>query len=93
MKSTVYTVLIGAALAACMGLTAHPETAQAMGGKCQMAGGGATMVTEDLAKYMATAALKNAIAAHGWTAQGPVKMKCDTGTGLPNCHARQKACG
>jgi hypothetical protein len=62
--------------------------------KCVMAGGEATMVTQDLAKYMANAALKNAIAAHKWTAKGAVKVKCDTGTmGLAHCSARQKACG
>jgi hypothetical protein len=63
------------------------------GGKCSMAGGEATMVTEDLAKYMAGAALKNSIAAHGWTAHGAAKVKCDTAAGLPHCLAKQKACG
>jgi hypothetical protein len=52
------------------------------------------MVTEDLAKYMAGAALKNSIAAHGWTAMGAATTKCDTAaTGLPHCVAHQKACG
>jgi hypothetical protein len=64
------------------------------GGKCVKAGGEATMVTEDLAKYMAGAALKNSIAAHGWTAMGAATTKCDTAaTGLPHCVAHQKACG
>lgn len=77
-----------AALAACtMTVTAHA-------GKCVVAGGEATMVTEDLAKFMASAALKNSIAAHNWTPSGAVKLKCDTGTvGLAHCVAHQKACG
>ncbi len=60
---------------------------------CVMAGGEATMVTQDLAKFMAEAALKNSIAAHGWTAKGDIKMKCDTPNGLPHCMARRRACG
>jgi hypothetical protein len=62
-------------------------------GKCVMAAGEATMVTEDLAKFMAAAALKNAIAAHNWKSSGIVKTKCDTAAGLPHCVAKQKACG
>ncbi|MGL4398041.1 MAG: hypothetical protein ACRCS9_16010 [Hyphomicrobium sp.] len=62
-------------------------------GKCVMAGGEATMVTEDLAKFMAEAALKNSMKAHGWTPSGSVQMKCDSPNGLPHCMARQKACG
>lgn len=59
---------------------------------CVQAGGEATMVTEDLAKFMANAALKNSIKAHGWTEQGTVKITCDTNMGLPHCTAKQKAC-
>ena len=60
--------------------------------KCVRAGGQATMITEDLAKFMANAALKNSISAMNAKAVGPVSMKCDTGSGLPTCVARQKAC-
>ncbi len=60
--------------------------------KCVRAGGQATMITEDLAKFMATAALKNSISGMNAKAVGPVVMKCDTGSGLPTCVARQKAC-
>jgi hypothetical protein len=63
------------------------------GGKCVMAGGEATMVTEDLAKYMSAAALKNSIAAHSWKASGAIKTKCDTTNGLPHCVSKQRACG
>jgi putative hemolysin len=59
---------------------------------CVQAGGEATMVTQDLAKFMANAALNNSIKANGWTAQGSVKMTCDTNMGLPHCVAKQKAC-
>ena len=76
---------------AAVAVVALTSGAQA-GSKCVMAGGEATMVTEDLAKFMAGAALKNSMAAHGWTAHGAVKMKCDS-TGLPHCVAHQKACG
>ena len=40
------------------------QLSAAKAGKCVMAGGEATMVTEDLAKFMAGAALKNSMAAH-----------------------------
>lgn len=61
--------------------------------KCVMAGGEATMVTQDLAKFMAEAALKNSIAAHNWKAAGPINMKCDAPSGLAHCKATRKACG
>lgn len=64
----------------------------AMAGKCVMAGGEATMITEDLARFMAGAALKNSMAAHNWKPQGVVKMTCDSANGLPHCMAKQKAC-
>ena len=88
MRSISYWALAAIAVAAIAG---SAYTAQA-GGKCVLAGGEATMVTEDLAKFMAGAALKNSMAAHGWTAHGAVKMKCDS-SGLPHCVAHQKACG
>jgi len=62
--------------------------------KCVMAGGESVMATQDLAKFMASAALKNSMAAHGWKPHGVVKVTCDTSAiGLPHCLARQKACG
>lgn len=71
---------------------AIPATAEPTGGKCVQAGGEATMVTEDLAKFMANAALKNSMSAHGWKPRGAVKMTCDTNLGLPHCVAKQTAC-
>lgn len=61
-------------------------------GHCVRAGGQATMITEDLAKFMAGAALKNSIAGMGAKPAGPVVMKCETGAGLPTCVAKQRAC-
>jgi hypothetical protein len=62
--------------------------------RCVMAGGESVMATEDLARFMANAALKNSMAAHNWKPHGVVKTKCDTSSiGLPHCLARQKACG
>jgi hypothetical protein len=83
MKSITISVLTAFAVFAAAGAAAA---------KCVVAGGEATMVTQDLAKFMAGAALKNSMAAHGWKPQGAVKMKCDA-TGLPHCVAKQKACG
>jgi hypothetical protein len=60
-------------------------------GKCVLAGGEATMVTEDLAKFMANAALNNQIKANNWKASGAVKMTCKTAVGT-HCVARQRAC-
>ena len=57
-----------------------------------MAGGEATMVTEDLARFMSEAALKNSIAAHNWKASGAIATKCDTANGLPHCMSKRKAC-
>jgi hypothetical protein len=58
---------------------------------CAQYGGDATMVTEDLAKFMAGAALKNSMTAANATPSGPVKMTC-TSSGLTTCQARQRAC-
>lgn len=79
-----------AALAAGMLLALAATGAEAKG-RCVLAGGTADMVTEDLAKFMANAALKNSIKAHGWKAVGPVKMTCKSGVPV-NCTARQRAC-
>jgi hypothetical protein len=77
-----------------LALGALLASATASSAACVMAGGEATMVTEDLAKFMANAALNNSIKAHGWTAQGPVKMSCEASSvGLPHCIAKQRACG
>lgn len=58
---------------------------------CARYGGDATMITEDLAKFMANAALKNSINGAGAKPQGAVKMTCSA-SGLVTCQARQVAC-
>lgn len=77
-----------AVAAATLTIAALPAAAK----KCVLAGGTATMVTEDLAKFMAEAALKNSISGMGAKAEGKIDMKCKPETGLTNCTARQKAC-
>lgn len=59
---------------------------------CVRAGGEATMVTADLAKFMANAALENSIKAKGLKAAGPVKMTCKAPAPLTYCLAEQRAC-
>jgi hypothetical protein len=60
---------------------------------CRQAGGLAQMPTRAVAEFMAEAALKNAIANHGWTATGPISMKCKDDTFTTTCTARRRACG
>ncbi len=81
-------ILVSAASVAAVTLAATGANAA-----CYHAGGSATMVTTELAKFMAEAALKNSIAAHGWTAKGPVKMVCKEETLTTSCTARRVACG
>jgi hypothetical protein len=59
---------------------------------CVLAGGEATMVTEDLARFMANAALNNSIKGMGATASGTAKVECKPAALLSYCIARQKAC-
>ena len=67
-------------------------TAAAEAKSCRQAGGLAQMPTRAVAEFMAEAALKNAIAAHGWTAAGPISMKCKDDTLTTTCTARRLAC-
>lgn len=59
---------------------------------CRRAGGVATMVTKDLAVFMANAALKNSIADHGERPAGAVQLKCTDDTLTTTCTARRMAC-
>jgi hypothetical protein len=59
---------------------------------CRKAGGLAQMPTRAIAEFMAEAALKNAIAAHGWRAAGPISMQCKDDTFTTTCTARRQAC-
>ena len=59
---------------------------------CRRAGGEATMITKDLAVFMANAALKNSIADHGERPSGPVKVACKDDSFTTTCTARRQAC-
>ncbi len=59
---------------------------------CRRAGGEATMITKDLAVFMAKAALKNSIADHGERPKGPIKVACKDDTFTTTCTARRQAC-
>lgn len=79
-----------AALTAMFILAAGSSSADAK--SCRQAGGLAQMPTRAVAEFMADAALKNAIAAHGWTAAGPIKMVCKDDSLTTTCTARRRAC-
>lgn len=88
MYSKLPHVLVAILTAGTMAGVTSPAVAKS---KCVLAGGEATMVTEDLAKFMANAALANQIKANNWKAAGPVKMTCKATIGT-HCIARQRAC-
>jgi hypothetical protein len=83
------TGIFGLSLAAALAGVAAFSTAEA---GCRRAGGVATMVTYDLAVFMANAALKNSIADHGERPSGPVQLKCTDDTLTTTCTARRQAC-
>lgn len=80
------------ATTATVALVAFGASAQAQGAKCVTAGGEATMVTRDLAEFMAKAALKNSISGMGAKPSGDIKLKCSDSGVLQYCKAEQKAC-
>lgn len=86
---TKYAVAAIAALSLTTTAFVMPAAAQS---KCATYGGEATMVTEDLAKFMANAALKNSITGANAKASGAVKMDCKAATLSTYCKATQKAC-
>jgi DNA transposition AAA+ family ATPase len=66
--------------------------AQAAGKSCVLAGGEATMMTRDLAEFMAKAALGNSIKAKDLKPTGAVKLSCKDPAPLTYCLAEQRAC-
>jgi hypothetical protein len=84
-------MLIAAAATAVLGLAA-PANAQGKQTGCVLAGGEATMVTGDLARFMANAALKNSISGKGLKPSGQIKMTCKDGLASVHCLAQQRAC-
>ena len=77
---------------ACTIALAGAITATSAEAGCRRAGGEATMITKDLAVFMANAALKNSIADHGERPKGPVALSCKDDTFTTTCHARREAC-
>ena len=65
---------------------------QAAEAGCKPVVGSADMVTTDLAKFMANAALKNAIAAKGLTPSGTITLKCREDAVTTYCKASRPAC-
>ncbi len=59
---------------------------------CRTVAGSADMITSDLAKFMAEAALKNAIAAKGLKPSGAMSMKCRDDAVTTYCKATRTAC-
>jgi hypothetical protein len=65
---------------------------QAAEAGCRTVVGSADMVTTDLAKFMANAALKNAIEAKGLKPSGEIKLTCREDTFTTYCKATRHAC-
>ncbi len=80
----------GVLSAALLAMTVAPLPAAA--GKCVRAGGQGSGLLPDVAKFMADAALKNSIAAHGLKPAGKVTLTCKTDAILTTCVSRQRAC-
>ncbi len=59
---------------------------------CHTVVGSADMVTTDLAKFMANAALKNAIAAKELKPSGEITLTCREDTFTTYCKASRPAC-
>ena len=83
-------VLAAASILGIVAMTTGSEAAPKK--SCVLAGGEATMITQDMAKFMANAALNNSIKGMGATGGGPVKMVCNDPAPLTYCKATQRAC-
>jgi hypothetical protein len=79
-------------LALALAVGTGPVAAQQKKGNCFLAGGESTMVTGDLARFMANAALANSIKGANAKASGAVKMTCKDATLSTHCLAQQRAC-
>lgn len=90
-RSFGYASALLGGLGLAMSLAATEVAAQSKSG-CVLAGGEATMITSDLAKFMAEAALKNSIAGMGAKPAGEIKMTCKDDLATTHCIARQRAC-
>ncbi len=59
---------------------------------CVKAGGESTMLTEDMAKFMAKAALNNSIKNNGFKPSGKLLLTCKPAPLGTHCVANQRAC-
>lgn len=64
----------------------------AQAGNCVKAGGQATMLTQDLAMFMAKAALKNQMKNNGFKPSGRLMLTCKPAPLGTYCVAHQRAC-
>lgn len=92
MNGITRAVAVAAATALSATALGGAAFAQAKKQSCFLAGGEATMITSDLAKFMANAALNNSIKGASATASGAVKMTCKDGIATVHCLAQQRAC-
>lgn len=76
------------AAAPLLAIAASPSLAK----KCVLAGGQGTGVTNDVAKFMATAALNNSISGAGLKAAGQISYDCKYELVVSSCTAKQRAC-
>jgi hypothetical protein len=84
--------LVAFTCAGLVGLAALAPAPVLAKGKCVMAGGTATGLTQEIAKAMATTALGTSISNYGGKAKGKVSMSCDNNVILATCTAKQRAC-
>lgn len=75
-----------------LSLAAAVLCGQAAEAGCRTVVGSADMVTRDLAKFMANAALKNAIADKGLKPSGTITLTCRDDTFTTYCKASRPAC-
>jgi hypothetical protein len=75
-----------------LSLAAAVLCAQGAEAGCRTVVGSADMVTTDLAKFMANAALKNAIEAKGLKPSGEIALTCREDTFTTYCKASRPAC-
>jgi len=75
-----------------LSLAAAVLCGQAAEAGCRTVVGSADMVTTDLAKFMANAALKNAIADKGLKPSGSITLTCREDTFTTYCKASRPAC-
>lgn len=77
---------------AIVSLVAAVLCAQSAEAGCRTVVGSADMVTRDLAKFMANAALKNAIADKGLKPSGSITLTCRDDAVTTYCKASRPAC-